>query len=43
VIEEARARYVDPEPVPNSREVFSQCEHDPPLRSWRSMPAGDAR
>ena len=25
-VEEARARYVDPEPVPNSREMLSQCD-----------------
>jgi hypothetical protein len=27
-MEEARARYVDPEPVPNSRELRSQCDDD---------------
>ena len=27
-VEEARARYVDPEPVPNSCKVLSQCDDD---------------
>jgi hypothetical protein len=27
-MEKARTRYLDPEPVPNSREVLSQCDDD---------------
>ena len=39
-VEEARERYVDPEPVPNSPEVLSQCDEDvSPVESWRSVPA----